>query len=340
MSMPIDFVITWVDGQDPGWIKKREQALGAADQTTIDIRRRRTRDWNTLRYLLRGISKHAPWVHHIFLVTPGQCPPWLNTDHPKITIVNQDDLFEDKSILPTFNNCAIELLLHKIPGLADQFVYLNDDMFFLADTSETDFFKNGMPCITAAISPILPYYAEDGKGTYGIDVSNFSIVAKHFKKSDVLRNGGKKFFHPANGRELIKTLCCMPFKALPGFNEMHIAYSYLKRSYEEVWRAEPKALSESCKERFRGDFCLNHHAIRYWQMAQGTFSVRKRNFSKFFIISKKGDEAGPIRCIKKGNPKMICINDDISNEEEFSRIAGHVIRAFEKRFPETCLFEK
>lgn len=339
MSDPIDFVITWVDGNDPEWLKKKNEALGRVDISIIDARKRRTRDWNTLPYFFRGIAKYASWVNHIYIVTPGQCPSWLNTEHPKITIINQDDLFEDKSVLPTFNNCAIELLFHKIPGLSEQFVYFNDDMFILNETKETDFFKGGLPCITAAISPILPHYSEDGKGTYGIDVSNFSIVARHFKKNQVIKNNWKKYYDPRNGREIIKTLCCMPFSALPGFNEMHIAYSYLKSTYHEVWRAEPGDLSKTCGQRFRGDYCFNHHAMRYWQMAKGTFSVRKRNFSKMFEISKKGEEEEAVKCIERGKPSMICINDDVVDDDDFVYIVNGVKAAFKKRFPQKCEFE-
>ena len=340
MPLPIDFVLTWLDDNDPEWIEKRNSALEKVDKGTVDTRKMRTRDWCTLPYFFRGVAKYAPWVNHIYVVTPNQCPIWLNTDHPKITIVDQDTLFDDKSAIPTFNNCAIELLMHKIPGLSEQFVYFNDDMLILSDVSEKDFFRDGLPCITAAISPILPYYDQDGKGTYGIDVSNFSIVAKHFCKKDVMRNGWKKYFDPRNGKELIRTLLCMPFKALPGFNEMHIAYSYLKKTFEEVWVTEPKALSESCRKRFRSDFCLNHHTMRYWQMAKGEFSVRRRSLSRFFIISKNGDETAPIRCIKSGRPKMICINDDIADVDAFEKIAKRVSGALEERFPEKCEFER
>lgn len=338
MSNPIDFVITWVDGNDPKWKKKKDEALGRVNTSNIDARKRRSRDWNNLQYFFRGVAKYAPWVNHIYIVTPGQCPLWLDTNHPKISIINQDDLFEDKSILPTFNNCAIELLFHKIPGLSEQFVYFNDDMFILNDTKETDFFKDGLPCVTAALSPILPHYSEDGKGTYGNDVMNFRIVAKHFNKKDVIKKNWKKYFDLRNGREIIKTILCIPYTALPGFNDMHIAYSYLKSTYDKVWEIEGHELSLSCKERFRGDFSLYHNVMRYWQMADGKFSIRRRSFSKMFDIQKKGEEEAVIRCINNGKPVLICINDNVC-DEDFDYIVDRVNNAFEKKFFEKCEFE-
>jgi hypothetical protein len=37
-----------------------------------------------LRYSLRSVEKHAPWVRNIFIVTNGQIPYWLNLAHPRI----------------------------------------------------------------------------------------------------------------------------------------------------------------------------------------------------------------------------------------------------------------
>lgn len=340
VSMPIDFVITWVDGNDKEWQKKKQEALGVVNQRKTDSRPRRYRDWNNLVYLFRGIANYAPWVNHVFIVTPGQCPSWINIDNPKISIINQDDLFDDKTVLPTFNNCAVELLLHKIPGLSEQFVYLNDDMFFLKKTMPKDFFKNGLPCVTAAFCPALAEYSEDGKGVYGIVTMNTRIVAKHFKKKDIIKYNWKKYFDPRNGREIIKTICCLPFSALTSFNDMHTAYSFLKSTFIEVWEAEGEELNESCKERFRGEFSLCHYAMRYWQMAKGTFAVRRRSFSRFFDIHKKGDEKPVIKSILKGTPNMVCINDNIDDDEEFDEIVSEINEAFKKKFPQKCEFEK
>ncbi|NXW04145.1 GNPTA phosphotransferase, partial [Fregetta grallaria] len=52
-----------------------------------DISASRFEDNEELRYSLRSIERHAPWVRHIFIVTNGQIPSWLNLDNPRITIV-------------------------------------------------------------------------------------------------------------------------------------------------------------------------------------------------------------------------------------------------------------
>ena len=73
-------------------------------------------DREELRYSLRSVEKYAPWVRHIYLVTNGQIPHWLNLDHPRLTVVTHEDIFENQSNLPTFSSPAIESQLFRIPG--------------------------------------------------------------------------------------------------------------------------------------------------------------------------------------------------------------------------------
>ncbi len=339
MSDRIDFVVSWVDGSDPAWVSEKNKYLGRENTNSIDVRNCRFRDWDNLKYLFRGIEKYASWVNHIYVITPNQVPRWLDRNNPKVTVINQDDLFEDKSLLPTFNNCAVELLLHRIPGLAEQFVYFNDDMFILSKTVPSDFFKNGLPRNTIAFCPAMAKFSAEGKGIFGIVAANTRIVGLHFKKDEILKKNWKKYFDLRNGREIIKTLCCLPFSGLTGFNDMHCAYSYLKSTYEEVWEEEPDALNAALRERFRGEYSLNHYVMRYWQMAKGTVSIRNRNFSKMFEIHKLGDEKKAVECIIAGNPKMICINDDIDDDFESERIIHSINSAFQQAFPKKSSFE-
>ena len=53
---------------------------------------------------------------------------WLDTSHPQLRLVHHDAILPPDA-LPTFNSHAIESALHKVPDLAEQFVYLNDDFF-------------------------------------------------------------------------------------------------------------------------------------------------------------------------------------------------------------------
>jgi len=104
-----------------------------------DISASRFEDNDELRYSLRSVEKHAPWVRHIFIVTNGQIPSWLNLDDERVTVVSHSDIFVNKSHLPTFSSPAIESHLHRIPGLSKWFIYMNDDVLFGRDVWPDDF---------------------------------------------------------------------------------------------------------------------------------------------------------------------------------------------------------
>ena len=36
-------------------------------------------DFDQIKYSLRSIEMYAPWANHIYIVTNGQVPDWLNT---------------------------------------------------------------------------------------------------------------------------------------------------------------------------------------------------------------------------------------------------------------------
>ncbi|MHC3469586.1 stealth family protein [Streptomyces sp. 7R007] len=148
---PIDVVYTWVDDSDPVWRASRDAARGrlgadgggALHEQAANDARYTSRD--ELRYSLRSIHQYAPWVRHIFLVTAGQVPAWLNTDFPGIRVVDHREIFSDPHALPTFNSHAIESQLHHIPDLSEHFLYLNDDVFFGRPVQPGHFFHpNGL----------------------------------------------------------------------------------------------------------------------------------------------------------------------------------------------------
>ncbi|KAG8227809.1 hypothetical protein J437_LFUL006223 [Ladona fulva] len=97
-------------------------------------------DKEELRYSLRSVEQFAPWVRHIWLVTNGQIPHWINLEHPRLTLITHDEIFLNVSHLPTFGSPAIESHLHRIPGLSEKFLYLNDDMLFGKEVWPDDFY--------------------------------------------------------------------------------------------------------------------------------------------------------------------------------------------------------
>ncbi|WP_415184115.1 hypothetical protein [Phaeovulum sp.] len=97
-----------------------------------------------LRYSLRSIFDYAPWVRNIFIVTNGQVPTWLDVDHDRVRVVPHREIIPAE-YLPTFNSHVIESCLHRIPGLAEHYIYFNDDVMLLRAVKPTDFFtENGL----------------------------------------------------------------------------------------------------------------------------------------------------------------------------------------------------
>lgn len=140
---PIDAVYTWVDGGDPEWRARKTEALsrmhlGGLNGYSANDERYRTHD--ELRYSLRSLDYFAPWINHVYLVTAGQVPKWLDTSNPRITVVSHQEIFPEGA-LPTFNSHAIEARLHHIPGLSEHFLYLNDDVFFGRQVKPELFFE-------------------------------------------------------------------------------------------------------------------------------------------------------------------------------------------------------
>ncbi|XP_072123501.1 N-acetylglucosamine-1-phosphotransferase subunits alpha/beta isoform X2 [Mobula birostris] len=107
-----------------------------------DISASRFEDNEELRYSLRSVERYAPWIRHVFIVTNGQIPSWLNLDNPRVTIVTHQAIFRNLSHLPTFSSPAIETHLHRIPGLSQKFIYLNDDVMFGKEVWPDDFYSH------------------------------------------------------------------------------------------------------------------------------------------------------------------------------------------------------
>lgn len=144
-AAPVDVVITWVDDRTPGY----RDMLRAHAKAVPDLDPARTRDnLELLRYGLRALERHAPWVNHVYLLTcRPQAPAWLSEAHPRLTLVHHDEVIP-AALLPTFNSFAIISHMHLIPGLSDTFLYLEDDMLFLKDVTLADFVSpDGRPLV-------------------------------------------------------------------------------------------------------------------------------------------------------------------------------------------------
>ena len=148
-DFPVDIVYTWVDGSDENWLLKKNKALNKYNhfhKLPEVSGKKRFINKDELKFSLRSIEKYCPWVRNIYLVTDNQVPKWLNTNNKQIIIINQNDIVPPNKFLPTFNSNAIEMRLHHIQNLSNNFLSFNDDFFIGRPTIKEDFFyKEGVP---------------------------------------------------------------------------------------------------------------------------------------------------------------------------------------------------
>lgn len=149
-SDPIDFVISWVDGNDPVHKQKLASYKGGHKNASRDDVAGSTRFANIgeINYCVASIHRFARFARQIFIITDGQNPnleEFLSQHFDNIIpirIVDHKDIFKGyEEYLPTFNSRAIEAMMWRIPGLSERFVYLNDDFLFVAPCTEKDFFE-------------------------------------------------------------------------------------------------------------------------------------------------------------------------------------------------------
>lgn len=150
---PIDAVVMWVDGDDPHHRAKREQALLAQGIHSHATAATRFRSVGEVDWCLRSLLRFAPFLRHIHVVTDDQVPPLMRAPEAlpaawrdKLRRVDHREVFAGfEDSLPTFSSRSIAAVMHRIPGLAEWHICLNDDVMLLRDVHPDDWFRNGLP---------------------------------------------------------------------------------------------------------------------------------------------------------------------------------------------------
>lgn len=329
--MKIDFVIMWVDGNDSKWQKEKNKYLPKDDKINNDTR---FRDWELLKYWFRGVEKYAPWVNKVYFVTWGHVPNWLNTQNDKLVIVNHKD-FIPSQYLPTFNSHTIELNLHKIKELSENFVLFNDDTFIIDYMKKDDFFRHGLPCESAILNPIISVGYDHFSN---VSTNNLQIINNHFTKKETIKQSYLKWYSLKYGKEIIRTIALTPWDRFPGFYNSHLPNSFLKHSFNEVWNKEFETLDNTCLCKFRNNYInVNQWLIKYWQFAKNQFMPRSPKIGKYYEIGDNNEEIKKVLLNKKY--KMICLNDSVKISD-FNKTKSELIEIFEKILDKKSYYEK
>ena len=292
----MDVVITYVNGLDPVWRNDYEKC------TKIPLLEKRFRDWGTLKYIFRGIEVNMPFVRKVHLVVSGesQVPEWIDRD--SVNVVLHKDIIPAE-LLPTFNSNTIELHMHRIADLDEEFVYFNDDIFPLRPIVPEDFF-----C--------------DGRGVIG--------MSRHLFAWDMFKTICRNSDHAAR-----KALGLSPglFFLRPQHTCAPMLRSESKRLYETIKSDLFNSFTIT-----RASKNITQYVFTNYLYLQGKI-INKRQSKRHFSVGIAS--ASTIRdSILKPKHKLVCINDVRVTDERYMELRRTLIAAFEERFPKKSKYEK
>lgn len=326
MSSNIDFVITWVNGNDSNWKNKKFKYLSNDDVYSNDTIQR-YRDFDTLRFLLRSIEKYATWVNKIFLVTDNQKPEWLKNTS-KLIVIDHKDIIPQE-FLPVFNSNVIEWYINRIPGLSEKFVYFNDDVILNDYVTKKDFFSKGYPVDFRIYTDTVPL-----KEFNYIEFNNNILMNKYIsndwpKETKGLmsvyygKQGLRNFFFELQAKKT----------GIPGYLEGHGPMPFLKKSFQIAQKIWDKEIQANSTHRFRSKQDISIWLIRHLQLELGLFTPGKYGLNTYCSLND-------IKKIKKtvlnSLTKTVCLNDDSDDVENVENVIDILL----KKFPKKSNFEK
>ena len=315
VDFPIDAVFTWVDGDDPAWAARRDRYLGAAGGTPPDgAARSRFTARDELRYALRSLEMYAGFVRTVYIVTDGQRPAWLDTSCPRVRLVDHREVFGPGDALPVFNSHAIETRLHRIDGLGDHYLYLNDDFLFARPVTPDLFFHpNGIAKVFP--SPFQFGLGEPAPGERAVDAA-----AK-------------------NNRRLLWE----EFGRFAAQKYKHAPFAHVKEVMLELEKRFPEAVERTASSRFRdpSDVSVASSLYQTYALLTGR-AVPGRIRSAYIDLADTAAATDRLaRLLAERRFDTVCLNDTVPLDEEDERAVTRALhRVLEERFPFASSMER
>lgn len=318
-SEAVDIVYLWVNGADPVWRNKRQQALRRSDTQSQenlalygDVAGR-YRDNQELRFNLRALEKFYPDHGHVYLVTDGQSPHWLKP-HPGLTLVDHAELIPPAA-LPVFDSGHIESYLHHIPGLAERFIYLNDDVFFGAAVDPALWFgREGLAVFTESAS--VPDY--DQLQAHETALVNASILSKRWlsRRYPHYRHAPRIFAH--SPRPMLKSV----------LHELELAapelFQQVRQTVFRSWQVPP----------------LVPDLVPRWMLHTGLAALQE--LDPLYISSGANDAERQFQTLLKqfGNIPFFCINDTSDDACDDAPQLRRITDTLSQLLPHPSAFER
>jgi hypothetical protein len=308
----IDLVFSWVDGSSNDFQRQRaaqmaEYVVGEGDDGPA-----RYRHVDELRFALRSVHMYAPWVRRIFIATDSPTPSWL-AEHPKVTVVRSAEFFEDTSVLPIHNSHAVEAQLHHIPGLAEHFLYSNDDMFFGRPVEPELFFS------PAGISKFVECDVRIGAGP---------TRSQRSGHDNALRVN-RKLLHERFGRTIVRDLehCATPLR--------RSVMAELEREF-----AEDFARTAASRFRSATDISVTNSLYHYYALFTGQAVATTQPRTRYYQTTVAESLRRTERLITRGDVDMFCLNDGGESEVPEEVRVRVVTELLERMFPVRAPWEK
>ncbi|MGB3314823.1 MAG: stealth conserved region 3 domain-containing protein [Albidovulum sp.] len=288
----VDLVYTWVDGSDPAWQKRRikeEERLGRFTYTKDATHSSRYNSQSELLFSVRSAFRYFVNIGSVYIVTDQQIPDFLGDLLDKVTIIDHSDIFPESSMLPSFNSHSIEANLHRIPGLREYYLYLNDDVAFSSAMSSSDFFDE--------YGRIRQFYSNAASLPAETDPDDFAVNTSGI-----------------NNRNLIfKKFGLYPFRKF-----RHVALPTRKSIMEEMERELPAAWSATLPNRFRSPNDYSIAGALFQQYAAATGRAIPGGMKYGYFDSAKPESAEAAKELQQDDwvrPQMFCVNDTLDTEE-------------------------
>ena len=243
-----------------------------------------------------------PFIRKVFLVVShrSQIPEWV--DESNLNVVLHED-FVPEEYLPTFNCNTLEMNLHRIKGLDEQYLYFNDDLFPVRDCKPGDFYR-------------------DGKSLIGF--------TKHYWGTGMFKQICR------NSDALARKALGMP-ASRSFIRPQHICAPMLKSECEKMCSVVAEDIAASYT-RTREGRNYNQYMFTDYLFYQGK-ALSEKISSKHLSVAVSS--ASRIRkAIEAPSRNLICINDVRLSEKRYEKLRNTVIDAFEKKFPQKSIFEK
>lgn len=312
-NIEIDLVYLWVNGNDPVWRAKRNAFIGNTSENSSTNCEGRYADNNEFKYSLRSIEKNAPWIRNIHIVTDNQTPDWLDTSNPRIRIVDHKDIMP-KEVLPCFNSALIEKFLHNIPGLAEQFLYSNDDTFLLSEVAPNDFF---MP---------------DGYPIIRLKSKRFRKL-RWFLDKRLLKKTPSTYRVTINlASKIVNKKYGVYYSGVPHHNIDAYLKSDCRRVSEEVLCKE---FHSNWKNQVRNDDDIQRIVYSYIALAEKHGHLKYVTAKESLVV--KIHKAKDFRKLQEYKPTFLCMNDsELASDNDRQRTK----EILEHLFPDKSEFEK